>query len=53
MILEVNSLPKMLDSMRIRIVNQSYPQKIFAPISHLIGGSESVKIFGVRGLMAV
>ena len=65
MMLEVNNFTKIFDSMRIRIVNQSYPPKKFfgppivgvmgvsgspiisTPISHFIGGSESVKILGV------
>ena len=60
MILEVNSLPKIFDSIRIRIVNQSCPAKkyfgglgglgspiIGTPISHFIGGLESVEILGI------
>ena len=69
MMLEVKNFTKIFDSMRIRIVNQSYPPKkyfgppigglgglgspiIDTPISHFIGGSEYVKILGVRGIMA-
>ena len=72
MMLEVKNFTKIFDSMRIRIVNQSYPAKkyfgpppiggvggsgspiIGTPISHFIGGSESVKKYlGFRGIMAV
>ena len=66
MILEVKSLPKIFDSMSIRTVYQSYPPTEtlwppmgwvrgvgVTPISHFIGGSDSVKILGVQSIMAV
>ena len=63
MILEVIRLPKLFDSTRIRIVNQSCPPKntltphrglgglgsliCGTPISHIMGGLESVENLGI------
>ena len=60
MMLKVKNFTEIFDSMRIRIVNQSYPPKnTLAPLSPLgvrvrgLGGLESVTNLGVRGIMAV